>query len=164
MTRNQQAFINPKAQIKKWPVASYSVRKVNQTYYNGPIIKIRRSSDNLLADLYCDNAGFEQALYVISSTTNITTRAGIQQWIAGTTVYLETWYDQSGRQKHLTQSVTSLQPIVHLMRLQGYAQLFFYQHSNVQALLGLTMLDFTFLIHADLNTAGVNYQRMLYIE
>ena len=93
MIRNQQSYFVPKAQIKKWPVLSYSVRKVNSTYYNGPIMQLRRASDNLVADLYCDQYGFEQALYVVSSTTNLTTRTAIQQWIAGTTVYLQIWYD-----------------------------------------------------------------------
>ena len=105
INRNQFHKFANKIQIKRYPVMSYSVRKVNQTYYNGPLMQVRRSSDGLIADLYCDMSGFEQALYVISSSTNITTRSGIQSWIAGTTIYLQIWYDQSGRAKHQQQPI-----------------------------------------------------------
>jgi len=49
MVRNQQHYLNPRNQLKKGPVAAYSVRKVNTTFYNGPVMLIRRASDNSLA-------------------------------------------------------------------------------------------------------------------
>jgi len=50
------------------------------------------------------------------------------------------------------------------MRLQGYAQIYYGQGTNTQALAGLSIIDFTFLIHADLNPVRANNRRLVYIE
>ena len=74
--------LNQKARIKKWPVAAFSVRKVNTTYYNGPTMKISRA-DGALANLYCNEYGVPMAIYEISTSTNKTTVSAMQTWIGG---------------------------------------------------------------------------------
>ena len=73
LTRNQIAMrLNTKSRLKKLPIVSYSVRRVNSTLYSGPLIKIKKSSTNELADLYCDEYGHEVAIYVTARATNYT--------------------------------------------------------------------------------------------
>ena len=162
--RSQQTFLNPKYQLKTQAILSFSVRKLNSTFYNGPVMRVRRDSDGQLADLYCDQDGFERALFLVSSASNLTTRHSIQQWIAGSRVYLQIWYDQTGRNMIQRQYLHEKQPLVHLMRLQGYPQIYFYEGSYLDNLVALVIHDFTFLIHADFSAPRYNYQRLLYLE
>ena len=65
--RNQVSYLNPRIALKKWPIASYSVRKVNSTWYNGPLMMIRRGIDNQLAQVYCTEHAVVKALYLMAS-------------------------------------------------------------------------------------------------
>jgi len=57
IARNMNAMrLNSLPKLKKWPVAAYSVRKVNTTYYNGPVMRLRRE-DGFIGDLYCNELG-----------------------------------------------------------------------------------------------------------
>ena len=57
IVRNYQSMrLNQPAKIKKWPVAAYSVRNVNSSFYNGPVMRLRRG-DGALGDLYCNQLG-----------------------------------------------------------------------------------------------------------
>ena len=97
--RNQIAMrLNSQPKLKKWPLVSYSVRKLNSTYYNGPVMRIRRFDDSV-ADLYVNELGQEQALYDIASSTNLTTLAAMINWTQWLPVYLVKWYDQAGNAK-----------------------------------------------------------------
>jgi hypothetical protein len=89
---------NGTALLDLYPSASvaYSLRNLSSTY-TGPLVRVRRSSDNTEQDIY---GLFNGQL----DTTSLTAFCG-----AGSG-YVKTWYDQSGNAKHLTQNTTSLQP------------------------------------------------------
>ena len=163
INRNQFSKLVKQRQLKKWPLMSYSVRKVNQTTYNGPVMQVRRSSDNLLGDLYCDMYGFERALYITSTSTNITTRAAIKQWIRGSVIYLKTWYDQSGNAKNLQQTTATLQPTLRLFRAEGFPTIRCSFGSSIKLTLGINIRDFTILAYGDFSPQ-TDGQRYIYLE
>jgi hypothetical protein len=79
--------------------ACYSLKLLNPEY-TGAVIKIRRLSDGSLNDFYSDICGnLKQSDGTLLST-----------FIASTTPYVDTWYDQSGKGNHATQTATGSQP------------------------------------------------------
>jgi len=76
---------------------AYSLRKLRSAY-SSYCIKVRRSSDNATQDIgFVDNV-----LDTVSLLTFIGENSG----------YIDTWYDQSGNGRNLTQSTTSQQPLI----------------------------------------------------
>jgi len=73
----------------------YSTRVVNP-YYKGPILNLRRSSDNTLQDFYTDNI----QSYLTTGANN--TGIPFTTWIGTSTAYVYTWYDQSSNSNHAT--------------------------------------------------------------
>lgn len=88
------------------PVAAYSLRRLFTTY-QGPQVRVRRSGDNFEADVYFDSS---RIVYRIVSTAGGDDWA---TWISGKTLYVTTWYDQSGVGNHVTQTSTSKQPTLN---------------------------------------------------
>jgi hypothetical protein len=78
---------------------AYSVRALN-SFYTGPLVRVRRESDNAERDI--------RALYNGELDTS-----ALASFSAGTDGYVVTWYDQSGNGNDLTQTTTSLQPKIH---------------------------------------------------
>ena len=76
--------------------AAYSLRKLSNTY-NGPAIRVRRSSNN--AEL---NIGFNSDGTL--DTTALTT------FVGGGNGFVVTWYDQSGNGKNAVQTTAANQP------------------------------------------------------
>lgn len=81
----------------------FAIQQVNATNYSGSVIKLRRSTDNATADFTTDSA---------TNLNLVTTSGGIalSTWLGGGTAYVDTWYDQSGNGRNLTQANTALQP------------------------------------------------------
>jgi hypothetical protein len=82
--------------------ALYSLKLMNSSY-TGPVLNIRRSSDNTNSDFYSDLYGKLNTL-ANGYGTNLTT------WLNGSTAFVQTWYDQSGNGRHATTNSTSIQP------------------------------------------------------
>jgi hypothetical protein len=77
--------------------AAYSLRKLKGDY-TGPLIRLRRSSDNAERNFYSqDNDIF------IDQTA-------ITDWAGGANLFVVLWYDQSGNEFHALQSVQNKQP------------------------------------------------------
>lgn len=76
-----------------------SVRRLRGGY-EGPCMRIRRFSDQSHTDIGFDSNG------------DLDT-AAIETFCAGTTGVVQTWYDQSGARNHLSQSNTTLQPLIY---------------------------------------------------
>lgn len=76
----------------------YSLRKVRSAYI-GPLIKVRRSSDNTSQDINADVNGNLDETALLS-------------FVGTGTGYVEIWYDQSGFGTNASQLTTSLQPII----------------------------------------------------
>lgn len=75
----------------------YSMRQVNLEY-EGPLIRLRRSSDNAEQDFYPASSGS-----IISNTS-------VQSFRGSANLFVVKWYDQSGNGYDATQSTNSKQP------------------------------------------------------
>lgn len=86
---------------------AYAAFRVSSSY-TGPTINVRRSSDNATSDFYADPYGqFGTAVNGTGTT--------IESWLGTSIGYVATWYDQSGKGNHATQSTTSQQPIIDII-------------------------------------------------
>ena len=84
----------------------YSMRNVISTY-TGPVVNVRRSTDNATSDFYTD---LTQSYFTTGSNGTGTT---YDTWITGATGYIRIWYDQSGTNNNATNSVNgTTQPLV----------------------------------------------------
>lgn len=77
--------------------AAYSMRKLSSTY-SGPVIRVRRSSDNTEQD--------------ISFSGNDLDGASLSAFIGAGNGFVTTWYDQSGSGFNFTQTVAANQPAI----------------------------------------------------
>lgn len=79
--------------------AAYSLRRLSGLY-NGPAIRVRRSSDNAEQDIYfTDTFGFDITAF--------------NAFVGASTAYVKTWYDQSGNGMHVSQTSTANQPQIN---------------------------------------------------
>lgn len=76
--------------------AAYSLRNLSSAY-TGPLIRVRRSNDNVERDIYGTFAGDLDI-------------ASLVAFIGANSGFVTTWYDQSGSGRHATQASASLQP------------------------------------------------------
>ncbi len=75
---------------------AYSLRLLDDSY-TGPIVNLRRSSDNATRDFY-------------SVDNDIIDITGITNWGGASTLYVTTWYDQSTAGRNAIQTNVALQP------------------------------------------------------
>ena len=83
--------------------AAYSTRIPAGGIYGGPLLRVRRSSDNAEQDIYASaipDANGNRFL----DTTALLAFAGVNS------AFVTTWYDQSGNGRHATQTTTAAQP------------------------------------------------------
>jgi hypothetical protein len=76
--------------------AAYSLRALSSAYV-GPLVRVRRASDNAEQDIYANYDG----------TLNT---SSLESFCSGTDGFVETWYDQSGNGKDATQLTAANQP------------------------------------------------------
>jgi hypothetical protein len=79
--------------------AAYSLRRLSSTY-TGPLIRVRRASDNAEQDISADIEG------------NLNTGA-LAAFCSGTNGFVKTWYCQSGNGNDATQTTTGNQPKIY---------------------------------------------------
>lgn len=89
------------ASAKTYIKGIYACKTIYSTY-TGPLFAVRRSSDNATNSFYADTQGN----LVDSNSQSFTT------WAGADTIYITTWYDQSGLNNHATQTNTATQPIL----------------------------------------------------
>ncbi len=75
----------------------FSMRQVNLEY-DGPLIRLRRSSDNTELD------------FSPASSGALISNSAINSWRAGSNVFVVIWYDQSGWGRDAIQPIASRQP------------------------------------------------------
>lgn len=109
-------------------VAAYSFRLLTVTYM-GPCVRIRRATDSLEKDFYASTTGYIGEFYLGRGQT-------LKEWLNGATGYVRTWYDQTGRGKHVEQTTTASQPTVVFSNTQGNGIYF-----NNQTLIGPNVFD-----------------------
>lgn len=83
----------------------YSVRLVVPSY-TGPVINVTRSSDSTSSMFYTDVT----QSYLTTGPNN--TGTTFASWSSASTVYLNTWYDQSGKLNHCTQTNAVNKPTI----------------------------------------------------
>lgn len=93
-------------------LVGYSLRKLSDKY-NGPCVRIRRSSDNAEQDF-----GFSNDYLDISAFLS---------FVGSGTGYIKTWYDQSGNGLDVTQTTAAYQPYIQLNVLNSKAVIRFTQ-------------------------------------
>lgn len=84
--------------------AAYSTRLLRSNYY-GPMVRVRRSTDNVEQDFYGDVFG-KLGTRVYAGGTSLTS------WLGGATGFVTTLYDQSGNVRNVTQTTNANQPII----------------------------------------------------
>lgn len=87
----------------KWKDAAviYSTRLVD-TNYKGPLIKVRRSSDNATLDIY--------PLIQFNLQDSTIDEATLLSFVGAGSGFIDTWYDQSGNGRNAVQATTANQP------------------------------------------------------
>jgi hypothetical protein len=106
--------------------ALYALRKVSGSY-QGPTVRIRRSTDGALADLYFDPKGRLRYGKDLSSgaSSRIPGESAFWGWLADAVPFVAVWYDQSGNGRDATQTTLASQPMLFFDALNGQAVLRF---------------------------------------
>lgn len=115
---------------KATAVAAYSFRLLTVTY-TGPCVRIRRATDSVEKDFYASITGDLGDLYMGRGQS-------LKEWLNGAVGYVRTWYDQTGRGKHVEQATTASQPTVVLSNTKGNGIYF-----NNQVMAGPNVFDTT---------------------
>jgi hypothetical protein len=92
----RKRFLDGRADV----AAAYSLRRVN-SFYSGPVVRVRRSSDNLEADFGVGQSGADWG-----------TIAG---FIGSGSGFVSKWYDQSGNGRDVLQATAANQPQMSLL-------------------------------------------------
>jgi hypothetical protein len=87
-------------------VGLYSIRALSSTYI-GPVINVRRGSDNITSDFYANSTG------TLGQSINGTGTL-IASWLNGSTGYITKWYDQSGIGNDASQNTNGSQPTINI--------------------------------------------------
>lgn len=85
---------------------AYSMRRLFDDY-GGPLLRLRRGSDNSEQDFYATDA-------------DLIDNDAISSWAGGSTVYITIWYDQSGKNRNATQTNTADQPVFYTDPVRPY--------------------------------------------
>lgn len=86
---------------------AYGLKLLYNGYF-GPILKVRRSNDNSIADFYSDING--------NFTLNISGNGtSLINWLNGADAYITKWYDQTGNRNHATQTEQNAQPKLNIV-------------------------------------------------
>jgi Alpha-L-arabinofuranosidase B, catalytic len=124
--------------------AAYSLRNLSSAY-TGPLIRVRRSSDNAERDIY---GTFRGDLDLAALTSFVGANSG----------FVTTWYDQSGSGRHATQATAASQPrIVNagaVDTLGGKPSLIFDGTNDFMSFADLTAPQFTTFYPQKKDAAG----------
>jgi hypothetical protein len=100
---NEQCYVNKLGTFAQNNfTAGYSLRLLKGDY-TGPMLNVRRSSDNATQDFYGDIQGN-------LGTIRFGNGQSLVSWLNGSTAFVTTWYDQSGYNRPVTNTTNSLQP------------------------------------------------------
>jgi hypothetical protein len=83
-------------------VGAFSLRAVNGTTANA--VNVRNGTTSATQDFYADRLGNLLTAPVVGQS--------LANWLGGATGYVTTWYDQSGRGNHATQTTAANQPVI----------------------------------------------------
>lgn len=112
--QNQNQYLLDKM-VNTIPSVAYSVRKLRRAY-TGFAMRVRRSSDNATGDVRFDANGAVSANSSIvitasgSGALTVGSSLTFSTFYSTTSVFVTTWYDQSGNLRNVSQATTSQQP------------------------------------------------------
>ena len=96
--------------------AGYSVRRI-RTLYTGDIMRVRRASDNVEADVGFDSNDELGLTSPISNTSDAQSYTDFADFVDHTGVptdaFVRYWYDQSGNAEDASQGTSTLQPQIY---------------------------------------------------
>ncbi len=90
--------------------AAYSLRKVKSDY-TGPAVRIRRTSDDIDADVAFDTNDTVSNDSIVTEVLS-GNQSTLQAFISGTNAAVAIWYDQSGNSNNATQTTDANQPLI----------------------------------------------------
>jgi hypothetical protein len=100
---SEQCYVNKLSSYAQASfTAGYSLRLLKGDY-TGPMLNVRRSSDNATQDFFGDIQGN-------LGTIRFGNGQSLISWLNGSTAFVTTWYDQSGYNRPVTNTTNSLQP------------------------------------------------------
>ena len=109
--------------------AIFSVRSVG---FGGPIMRVRRNSDNTEVDVRCDTTGEVTLASPLISTGSVDTSGSLGQFVGTASGYCSIWYDQihtGAAQNNVIQTTANAQPMLvsggTLMTQNGKPTLYF---------------------------------------
>jgi hypothetical protein len=120
-------------------VGAYSLRKLFRQY-DGPQLRIRRSSDDAEADIWFTHKG---NIYKVQSSSG-TLISDYYTWIGASTAFVTTWYDQSSTQTNMVETDVTKQPEY----INGGV---LFNTDRLRADLTFNITDFTFIGKVDVN-------------
>jgi hypothetical protein len=130
---------------------TFSVRLLVSSYA-GPILNLRRSSDNATADFYTD------ATQSYLSTGINNTGTSFSSWIGAGTAYVTIWYDQSGKANHATQSSTTNQPTISLKTNNSVSKyVIYFNNSSTFQYVSLTTPQKPYTMFSQFNNSNSNF-------
>lgn len=93
---------------------AFSVRKLSSAY-TGPVMRVRRASDNAIGDVAFDTNNEFSSTSVVTITTaasgySVGATVALSTFSAATDVYVQIWYDQSGNANNMVQNTDANQP------------------------------------------------------
>jgi hypothetical protein len=108
-TSNALTVVNTLLDVYPSASSAYSIRLLRAARYNNALLRGRRSSDNAEVDIFVDSN------YQLSLNSNITSRTSgttLATWAGANSVFVTTWYDQSGNNNNATQTSPANQPSI----------------------------------------------------
>lgn len=93
----KQSIINNNLQV------AYSIKRLF-IEYEGPVARVRRSSDNELVNIYING----------SNSIVLENNMLLSEWLDGSNAFIETLYDQSGKGRNIRNSSNSSQPLLDI--------------------------------------------------
>lgn len=111
---NQTQFLLDQLPTASTSVA-YSVRKLKKNYTGNAILVRRATTGNPEGNVAFDTRGVVSANSIITITSaggglTVGSKITFSTFYSGASVFVKTWYDQSGNGRNVTQTTTSQQP------------------------------------------------------
>lgn len=87
----------PEGKGSRLPMVCLSIQLQFGTYL-GPIVRVKRVSDGVLADLFVNDISFMYRVQEVGKAPQ--SIRSLSDWAGDSPVHLVTWYDQSGNERH----------------------------------------------------------------
>jgi hypothetical protein len=129
-------------------VGAFSLRAVSGV--TAKAVQVRNGTTSAIQDFYADERGNLLTAPIVGQT--------LANWLGGATGYVTTWYDQSGRGNHATQTTAANQPIIQ-RATKGPGYMVVVNGVNGTTSFGLNFGAYNLLNNTSYSTCGVVRRR-----